>query len=251
MFIGGRLLAFFSLMLQHHHRSVRESMAAAMFSPCLRDHVRIPTCMGDTQLDPDFLKKVAPLLRDLQKSQTNLFFKPLERKSAFFTLAQDHRQTGGFDDGDVKTFAVDAGIRLVSCVLMLLHNCADDGLRNGPQICSKPMITHSPSERWRVLKLPSTGSLAGAETKKRAFCVMQHVRFKEDLRDDGLEPWQPVVAHWLDGFSGTVPDVSVLRWQMRQQKQTGPVIRAMGYLIRVKTDRRRRWWFTGLRPPSS
>ena len=69
-------------------------MTAAMFYyQVLRDHVRIPTCLGDTQLDPDFLKKVAPLLRDLRKSQTNLSFKPLERKIAFFKLAQDHRQT--------------------------------------------------------------------------------------------------------------------------------------------------------------
>ena len=57
---------------------------------------------------------------------------------------------------------------------------------------------------------------------------MQHAEFTEDLRGDGLEPWQPVVAHWPDGFSGTVPGVSVLRWQMHQQKQTGPVIRAKG-----------------------
>ena len=81
--------------------------------------------------------------------------------------------------------------------------------------------------------MQSTGSLAGAQTKKIAFRVasmfvtdgkpnMQHAEFTEDLRDDGLEPWQPVVAHCLDGFSGTVPGVSVLRWQMHQQKQTGP-----------------------------
>ena len=75
----------------------------------LHEHVRIPTCLDDTQLNPDFMKKV---LCDLRKSQTNLSFKPLERKSAFFKLAQGHRQTWGFDDGDVENVAVDAGIRL-------------------------------------------------------------------------------------------------------------------------------------------
>ena len=25
---------------------------------------------------------------------------------------------------------------------------------------------------------------------------MQHAELTEDLRDGGLEPWQPVVAHW-------------------------------------------------------
>ena len=89
------------------------------------------------------------------------------------------------------------------CVLMLLrirsHIC-----------CPKPvpfaLATHSPSERWHVLKLPSTGSLAGAQTKKLHFRVapmfvtdgkpnMQYAELTEDLRDEGLEPWQPVVAH--------------------------------------------------------
>ena len=84
-------------------------MFSTMF---LHEHVRIPTCLGDTQLDPVFMKKVAPLLRDLRKSQTNLSFKPLERKSAFLKLAQEHRQTWGFDDEDVENVAGDAGIRL-------------------------------------------------------------------------------------------------------------------------------------------
>ena len=61
-----------------------------------------------------------------------------------------------------------------SCVLMLLHSCADHALRNGSQICSKPVLfasmTHSPSERWRVLKLSSTGS------KNRISCCVD-VRF--------------------------------------------------------------------------
>ena len=36
----------------------------------------------------------------------------LEQKSVFFLkLTQEHRQTLGFDDEDVKTIAVDAGIR--------------------------------------------------------------------------------------------------------------------------------------------
>ena len=136
----------------------------------------------------------------------------------FLKLEQAHRKTQGFHDEDVENVGVDAGMRLRS------------------QICSKAelfaLVKNSPSERWRVLKLPSAGSLAGAQTKK-AFRVapmfvtggkpnMQHAEFMEDLRDGGLEPWQPVVAHWPDGFSGAVPGVSVLRWQMRQQRQTGP-----------------------------
>ena len=59
----------------------------------LRAHVRIRTCLGDTQLDPDFLNKLAPLHRGMRKPQTNLTFKPLERMSAFLKLAQEHRQT--------------------------------------------------------------------------------------------------------------------------------------------------------------
>ena len=75
--------------------------------------------------------------------------------------------------------------------------------------------------------------LAGAQTKNMACRVapmfvtdgkpnMQHTEFTEDLRDDGLEPRQPVAARCLDGFSGTVLGVSVLRWQMHQQKHIGP-----------------------------
>ena len=36
----------------------------------------------------------------------------LERKSAFFKLATEHRHTLGFDDEHVKTVAVDAGARV-------------------------------------------------------------------------------------------------------------------------------------------
>ena len=129
----------FSWRRQHHHRSVRDSMAAAMFSTifCVTTFAsqRVWATCSWTQ-------NFAPLLRDLRKSQTNLSFKPLVRKSAFSKLAHDHRQTWSFDDEDVENVAVDAGIRLGEGVLMLLrirsHIC-----------CSKlvpfALVTHSPS----------------------------------------------------------------------------------------------------------
>ena len=63
---------------------------------------------------------------------------------------------------------------------------------------------------------------------------MQNAKFTEDMRDDDLEPWQPVAAHRPAGFSVAVLGVSVLRWQMQQQKQTGPRYSRDGY----KTDRK-------------
>ena len=182
----------------------------------LHVHARIPTCLGDTQLDPDFMKKVAPLLRDLRKSQTNLSFTPLERKSAFLKLAQKHQQTWGFDDEDVENVAVDAGIRLGKVRAHGASQLRRPRLPKWITICSKPVLfasmTHSPSERWRVLELPSTGSLAGAQTKKIAFRVasmfvtdgkpnMQHAKFTEELRDDGSNgcpnrnTLDPVIGH--------------------------------------------------------
>ena len=58
---------------------------------------------------------------------------------------------------------------------------------------------------------------------------MQHTEFTEDLRDDGLEPWQPVVANWPNGFPGTVP--GVLRASVADaptETNWTPVVRARG-----------------------
>ena len=84
------------LFCSHVHQ--KRLLGSDVLHHALRDHVRIPTCLGDMQPEPDFLKKVAPPFRDLRKSQTNLSFKSLERKSAFTELAQDHRQTWSFDE---------------------------------------------------------------------------------------------------------------------------------------------------------
>ena len=133
---------------------------------------------------------------------------------------------------------------------MLRHHCADHGLRNGSQIRSKPIpFCIDDTQPQRASSEVAVGCFIACSTDQQiALRVapmfvtdgkpnMQHAEFTEDLRDDGLELWQPVVAHWPDGFSGTVPGVPVLRWQMHQRKQTGPRYSRDRSQIRVKTER--------------
>ena len=129
----------------------------------LHEHVRIPTCLGDTQLDPYFMKKVAPLLRDLRKSQTNLSFKPLKECILKKLAQEEHRQTWGFDDGDVEKFAVGAGIRLEK---LCAHVASQLRSPRRPKWITNVFEASTFCIDDTQPKLPSTGSLAGAQTKK-------------------------------------------------------------------------------------
>ena len=127
----------------------------------LRKHVRIPTCLDDPQLHPDFLKKLAPLFRDLRKSQTNLSFKPLQEKRAFLN---SHRSTARRGASMTKTWnilAVDCMYALGEGVFSCCFTVPQTTVRDRRQIEHATRGVHGGlARRWPRNAATSGGALA-------------------------------------------------------------------------------------------